>query len=71
MEPLNSELKVLIKVLCHRVTGDGKGALKLLKGPSFSWEKNLRQRCGLVGSGFASELSKISEERRGVFPPFL
>lgn len=63
----------LMKVLYHGVTADAKWALRLLKGGRaiFPLGKNLRQKGGLVGSGFGSELSKTSEERGGVFPNFL
>lgn len=63
----------LMKVLYHGVSGDGKWALRLLKGRRaiFPLGKNLRQKGGLVGSEFASELSKTSEERGGVLPHFL
>lgn len=62
-----------MKVLYQGVTGDGKGALKLLKGGRaiFPLGKSLRQKSGLVGSGFGSELSETSEERGGVFLHFL
>lgn len=63
----------LMKVLYHGVTGDGKWALRLLKGGRaiFLLGKKWRQKSSLVGSGFGSELSKTSEERGGVFPHFL